>query len=85
MQAPRIISFAGWSGSGKMTLITRLIPLLTTRGITVSTIKHAHHAFRTGATSLRDRSSRRARLTSTRRPVHPMWPCPGVPGPNNTV
>src|SRR5580692_13185220 len=45
MHAPRIISFAGWSGSGKTTLITRLIPLLTARGITVSTIKHAHHAF----------------------------------------
>jgi molybdopterin-guanine dinucleotide biosynthesis protein B len=45
MQAPRIISFAGWSGSGKTTLITRLIPLLTTRGITVSTVKHAHHGF----------------------------------------
>jgi molybdopterin-guanine dinucleotide biosynthesis protein B len=45
MDAPRIISFAGWSGSGKTTLITRLIPLLTARGITVSTIKHAHHVF----------------------------------------
>src|ERR1700686_3385344 len=45
MHAPRIISFAGWSGSGKTTLITRLIPLLTARGITVSTVKHAHHAF----------------------------------------
>jgi molybdopterin-guanine dinucleotide biosynthesis protein B len=45
MHAPRIISFAGWSGSGKTTLITRLIPLLTARGISVSTVKHAHHAF----------------------------------------
>src|ERR1700740_2575002 len=45
MHAPRIISFVGWSGSGKTTLITRLIPLLTGRGITVSTVKHAHHAF----------------------------------------
>jgi molybdopterin-guanine dinucleotide biosynthesis protein B len=45
MHAPRIIGFVGWSGSGKTTLITRLIPLLTGRGITVSTVKHAHHAF----------------------------------------
>jgi molybdopterin-guanine dinucleotide biosynthesis protein B len=45
MHTPRIIGFAGWSGSGKTTLITRLIPLLTARGVTVSTIKHAHHAF----------------------------------------
>lgn len=45
MRTPRIIGLAGWSGSGKTTLITRLIPLLTARGVTVSTIKHAHHGF----------------------------------------
>lgn len=41
----RIIGLAGWSGAGKTTLLTRLIPCLTGRGISVSTIKHAHHAF----------------------------------------
>lgn len=41
----RIIGLAGWSGSGKTTLITKLIPRLTARGITVSTLKHAHHGF----------------------------------------
>ena len=41
----RIIGLAGWSGSGKTTLITKLIPQLTLRGITVSTLKHAHHGF----------------------------------------
>jgi len=45
LRAPRIIGLAGWSGSGKTTLITRLIPVLMARGVTVSTIKHAHHAF----------------------------------------
>ena len=45
MRTPNIIGFAGWSGSGKTTLITRLIPVLTARGISVSTIKHAHHGF----------------------------------------
>src|SRR5260370_42527827 len=45
LRTPRIIGLAGWSGSGKTWLITRLIPLLTARGVTVSTIKHAHHAF----------------------------------------
>src|SRR5262249_1488665 len=34
-----------WSGSGKTHLVARLIPVLTKRGIRVSTIKHAHHAF----------------------------------------
>jgi molybdopterin-guanine dinucleotide biosynthesis adapter protein len=41
----RIIGLAGWSGSGKTTLLTRTIPTLTARGLTVSTIKHAHHGF----------------------------------------
>jgi len=41
----RIIGLAGWSGAGKTTLLTRLIPHLIGRGVTVSTIKHAHHAF----------------------------------------
>jgi molybdopterin-guanine dinucleotide biosynthesis adapter protein len=41
----RIIGLAGWSGAGKTTLVTRLIPALLARGLTVSTLKHAHHAF----------------------------------------
>ena len=45
MRTPRVIGVAGWSGSGKTTLITQLIPLLIARQLTVSTIKHAHHAF----------------------------------------
>jgi molybdopterin-guanine dinucleotide biosynthesis protein B len=45
MRNPLVIGLAGWSGAGKTTLITRLIPVLTARGISVSTIKHAHHDF----------------------------------------
>jgi molybdopterin-guanine dinucleotide biosynthesis adapter protein len=41
----RIFGLAGWSGSGKTTLMTVLIPELLARGISVSTVKHAHHAF----------------------------------------
>lgn len=41
----RLIGFAGYSGSGKTTLIERLIPLLVRRGLRISVIKHAHHAF----------------------------------------
>ena len=41
----RVIGFAGWSGAGKTTLIVRLIPELNRRGLSVSTIKHAHHNF----------------------------------------
>jgi molybdopterin-guanine dinucleotide biosynthesis adapter protein len=45
MSAPRVLGIAGWSGSGKTTLITKLIPLLIARGLTVATLKHAHHSF----------------------------------------
>ena len=41
----RVFGFAGWSGSGKTTLIERVIPRLVARGLRVSLIKHAHHAF----------------------------------------
>jgi molybdopterin-guanine dinucleotide biosynthesis protein B len=41
----RVIGFAGWSGAGKTTLVVKLIPELNRRGLSVSTIKHAHHNF----------------------------------------
>jgi molybdopterin-guanine dinucleotide biosynthesis protein B len=41
----RIFGLAGWSGSGKTTLVARLLPELASRGVTVSTLKHAHHSF----------------------------------------
>ena len=41
----RVIGLAGWSGAGKTTLIVKLIPALRARGFSVSTLKHAHHAF----------------------------------------
>jgi molybdopterin-guanine dinucleotide biosynthesis adapter protein len=41
----RIIGLAGWSGSGKTTLMTKLIPIFVTRGLKVSTVKHAHKGF----------------------------------------
>ena len=41
----RIIGLAGYSGSGKTTLLSKAIPRLIARGVTVSTLKHAHHEF----------------------------------------
>src|SRR5215218_7975135 len=41
----RVIGLAGWSGAGKTTLLLKLIPELNRRGLSVSTLKHAHHAF----------------------------------------
>jgi len=40
-----VFGLAGWSGSGKTMLLTRLLPALIARGLTVSTVKHAHHEF----------------------------------------
>ena len=41
----KIFGIAGYSGPGKTTLIEKLIPLFTARGLRVSLIKHAHHTF----------------------------------------
>jgi molybdopterin-guanine dinucleotide biosynthesis protein MobB len=41
----KVFGIAGWSGGGKTTLLAKLIPALVKRGVSVSTIKHAHHAF----------------------------------------
>lgn len=41
----RIIGLAGWSGAGKTTLAAKLLPALAETGVSVSTLKHAHHAF----------------------------------------
>ena len=40
-----LLGLIGWSGSGKTHLLTRLLPAFIARGLTVSTIKHAHHGF----------------------------------------
>jgi len=45
LSRPFIIGFAGFSDSGKTTLIEQLIPLLRAQGVCVSLIKHAHHNF----------------------------------------
>jgi molybdopterin-guanine dinucleotide biosynthesis protein B len=39
----RVVAIVGRQGSGKTTLIEKLIPALHGRGLTVSTIKHTHH------------------------------------------
>lgn len=40
-----IISFIGWSGSGKTTFIEKLIPHLRSRGLRLAVIKHDGHEF----------------------------------------
>ncbi|MEQ6888288.1 molybdopterin-guanine dinucleotide biosynthesis protein B [Halomonas sp. CS7] len=40
-----VLGIAAWSGTGKTTLLERLLPALRRRGLGVAVIKHAHHAF----------------------------------------
>ncbi len=40
-----IVGFAAYSGTGKTTLLRKLLPLLKERGVRVGMVKHAHHTF----------------------------------------
>lgn len=40
-----VLGIAAWSGTGKTTLLVRLLPLLRQRGLRVGLVKHAHHTF----------------------------------------
>ncbi|MEL7279270.1 MAG: molybdopterin-guanine dinucleotide biosynthesis protein B [Pseudomonadota bacterium] len=41
----RVYGIVGWKNAGKTGLMERLVTEITSRGVTVSTIKHAHHNF----------------------------------------
>ena len=41
----RVFGIVGRKNSGKTHLVTRLVRLASSRGLKVSTVKHAHHAF----------------------------------------
>jgi molybdopterin-guanine dinucleotide biosynthesis protein MobB len=40
----KIVGITGWKDSGKTTLTERLVARMTAQGVTVSTVKGAHHA-----------------------------------------
>lgn len=40
----RVFGVTGWKDSGKTGLMERLVAEITARGLSVSTVKHAHHA-----------------------------------------
>lgn len=40
-----VLGIAAWSGTGKTTLLEKLLPLLGEHGLNVAVIKHAHHSF----------------------------------------
>tara|TARA_B100000575_G_scaffold287032_1_gene284697 strand:+ start:379 stop:897 length:519 start_codon:yes stop_codon:yes gene_type:complete len=45
MKIKKIIGFAAFSGTGKTTLIKKIVSILSEKKYTVSVIKHAHHNF----------------------------------------
>ncbi len=86
MRDARIFGLAGWSGAGKTTLATRLLPVLIRCGVSVSTLKHAHHDFdidREGKDSWRHRQAgaREVMVVSDRRWAL-MHELRGAPEPN---
>ena len=42
----KVLGFAGWSGSGKTTMIEKLIPLLRHKGFSIAVIKHDVHGLK---------------------------------------
>ncbi|WP_018231957.1 molybdopterin-guanine dinucleotide biosynthesis protein B [Thioalkalivibrio thiocyanodenitrificans] len=83
-----VLGFAAWSGTGKTTLLTQLIPRLRERGLRIAMVKHAHHAFdvdkpgkdsyelrKAGASQMLIASSRRmALMTELNPPAEPGLP-----------
>ncbi len=44
-KSPPVLGFAAFSGTGKTSLLTQLIPLLNKKGLRIGVIKHSHHDF----------------------------------------
>ena len=40
-----VLGFSAYSGTGKTTLLSKMIPLLREEGVRLAIIKHAHHDF----------------------------------------
>lgn len=80
---PPVLGLAAFSGTGKTTLLVRMIPLLVQHDVRVALIKHAHHDFdidipgkdsyelrRAGARQVLVASDRRSALVTETVPPH---------------
>jgi len=60
-----VVGFVGWSGVGKTTLLTAVLPILGAAGLRAGVLKHAHHGFdidRPGKDSYRAREAGASRV-----------------------
>ncbi len=86
-----ILGMAAYSGTGKTTLLTELIPLLTARHIRVGLIKHSHHNFqidKPGKDSFRLRAAGASPVmlvSSHRRAIITDFPSPEEPDLNEQL
>ncbi len=69
----KLFGIAGWSGSGKTTLLVRLVPELIRRGLSVSTVKHAHHSFDIDTPGKDSYEHRKAGATQVLISSHERW------------
>ena len=47
LKSPPLLGFCAYSGTGKTTLLTQLIPVLKEHVLKIGLVKHAHHGFDT--------------------------------------
>ncbi len=57
---PPMIGIAGWKNTGKTTVAVRLIEAFCARGLSVASVKHAHHDFQIDAEETDSARHRRA-------------------------
>lgn len=81
----KLYGVVGWKNTGKTGLMERLVAEMTRRGLSVSTVKHAHHAFdvdQEGRDSYRHRAAgAREVLLASHRRVALMQELRGAPEP----
>ncbi|MCO7230041.1 molybdopterin-guanine dinucleotide biosynthesis protein B [Halomonas sp. CnH100-B] len=81
-----VLGVAAWSGTGKTTLLEKLLPKLREQGLSVAVIKHAHHQFdvdRPGKDSYKLRSAGAApMLIASRQRFALMQETPGQEEPD---
>lgn len=82
----RVFGVVGWKNAGKTGLMERLVTQITGRGLTVSTVKHAHHSFdvdHAGKDSFRHRAAGASQvMLASRNRIALMHELRGTPEPS---